>query len=277
VETAGEIVLAAANFSHVFPIQVYKNVESRLGKGVSLKQVSTFGMADTEAERLKRVLEKSRPIGLICVSIAPQKKLLEEYRAAGVPVVIIDEHVDGFVSISGDNIIGGQMAAEYLVKSGRKNIAVVSGRLQVEGGLNAQQRLVGFKMMMSKLEIPFNEKNVVEVVNYSYKDGVEALSVMAEAGMKFDAIFCSAGDMCALGVLKEAREREINIPQQVALIGYDDLDAARTSKPALTTIRQPIDEMAQKAYDMITLEKNALLSGGNKITFKPELIKRESA
>jgi DNA-binding LacI/PurR family transcriptional regulator len=93
----------------------------------------------------------------------------------------------------------------------------------------------------------------------------------------FDGLFCAAGDMCAMGVLKAARENRVPIPEQMALIGYDDIEAAKTSKPPLTTVRQPIEQMAIKAYEMITLEKDSLLLSGKKVMFKPELVKRESA
>jgi DNA-binding LacI/PurR family transcriptional regulator len=95
--------------------------------------------------------------------------------------------------------------------------------------------------------------------------------------MDIDGIFCAAGDMCALGVLKSAREHKVPIPEQMALIGYDDIEAAKTSKPALTTIRQPIELMAEKAFDLIVNDRDALLMSGRRVVFKPELIKRESA
>src|SRR5208337_279497 len=104
------IAIAAANFSHVFPAQILKNVEARLDPGYALYQVSTSGLAEPEKEKLKRVLEKEKPIALIGVSIKPDKDILDEYRISGVPVVLIDEEVEGHTTITTDNFSGGHIA-----------------------------------------------------------------------------------------------------------------------------------------------------------------------
>jgi DNA-binding LacI/PurR family transcriptional regulator len=272
-----EIAVAAANFSHVFPLQVYKYIEAKAGARYALKQVSTFGMADSESERLKKLLDKSRPAGLICISLAPPKEILDWYREAGVPVVIIDEQVEGFTTITTDNMAGGQIAAEYLLKIARKKAAVISGRLNVEGSYNAQQRFAGFKRVFASHGVKFAEEHLCEVINYAYNEGTESFNKLMKEKRDIDAVFCAAGDMCALGVIKAARDHKVPMPEQIALIGYDDIEAAKTSKPALTTIRQPIQQMAEKAYDMILNEKDSLLMHGKKVMFKPELVIRESA
>lgn len=272
-----EITVAAANFSHIFPLQVFKYIETAAAKAYEIRQLSTFGMADSETDKLKRLLEKNRPAGLICISIAPPRDVLEWYRESGVPVVLIDELVEGFTTVTTDNMAGGQIAADYLIKTGRKKAAVISGRLNVEGSYNAQQRFAGFKRVLSSYGIKFADENLAEVINYAYNEGTESFNRFMRDKRDIDAVFCAAGDMCALGVIKSAREHKVPIPEQVALVGYDDIEAARTSKPTLTTIRQPIEQMAQKAFEMIVNEKDSLLMQGKKVMFKPELVKRESA
>jgi DNA-binding LacI/PurR family transcriptional regulator len=272
-----QIAIAAANFSHIFPTHLVKYIDAKLQPRHELAQISTFGMADSEAEKLKKFLEKSKPAGLICVSIAPAKAILEMYRENGVPVVLIDEHVDGFTTITTDNLSGGHIAGEYLAGSGRKKLAVISGRINIEGGYNAQQRFAGFKRALAEMGVRFPDENLVEVINYSYNDGVDAFTNLIKDRKNIDGIFCAAGDMAALGVIKAARELKVPIPEQLALVGYDDIEASRTSKPPLTTIRQPIQQMAEKAYEMLLLERDSLLMSPRNVMFKPELVKRESA
>lgn len=272
-----EITVAAANFSHFFPLQVYKYIEAKASIHYEVKQISTFGMADSESERLKKLIEKSRPAGLICISLAPPKEILDWYREAGVPVVLIDEQVEGFTTITTDNMAGGQIAAEHFIKIGRKKTAVISGRMNVEGSYNAQQRFAGFKRVLGAYGVKFEGEHLAEVINYAYNEGAEAFNVYMKAKKDIDAIFVAAGDMCALGVLKAARENKVPIPEQIAVIGYDDIENAATSRPALTTIRQPIQQMAEQAYYMIVNERDSLLMQGKKVTFKPELVKRDSA
>jgi DNA-binding LacI/PurR family transcriptional regulator len=273
-----EIAVAAANFSYVFPVEVFKHIQSKAGTRYTVRQVSTFGMADSEADRLKKLIDRSKPAGLICISLAPPKEILELYRQAGVPVVLIDEQVEGFSTVTTDSMAGGQIAADYFInKLGRKKIAVISGRLNVEGSYNAQQRFMGFKSVLFTYDVKFEDGNLAEVISYAYNEGTEAFNMFMKAKKDINAIFCAAGDMCALGVLKAAREHKVAVPEHIALIGYDDIIAAKTSRPALTTIRQPIKTMAEKAFDMIVNEKDSLLKEGKKVMFKPELVKRETA
>jgi LacI family transcriptional regulator len=272
-----QIAIAAANFAHVFPTQIHKFIEAKLGPGQELIQISTLGMEDSENDRLKKMLEKTRPSGLICISISPQREVLEMYRESGVPVVLIDEQVEGFTTITTDNLSGGQLAGEHLIGIGRKKLAIISGRLSVEGSFNAQQRLAGFKRALASRGVRFYEECSAEVISYSYNEGAEVFDRFMNEKKDIDGLFCAAGDMCALGVIKAAREHKVPIPEQVALIGYDDIEAARTCRPPLTTIRQPIQQMAEKAYDMIMEESDTLLMSGKRVMFKPELVKRESA
>jgi len=276
-ENSNQIAVAAANFAHVFPSQVYKAIKEKAGASHEILQVSTFGMADSEAERLKKLLERNRPAGLICVCLAPPAEILGLYRECGIPAVIIDEKVEGYTTITTDNMAGGRIAAEHFIKIGRKKAAVISGRLTVEGSYNAQQRYSGFKRALAAYGVAFDEFNLAQVVNYAYNEGAEAFDRFMKSKADIDAVFCAAGDMCALGVLKAAREHKVPVPEQVALIGYDDIDQARTSKPPLTTIRQPIRQMAEKAYDMIVHEGDSLLMAGRPVVFNPELVKRETA
>ncbi|MCX7699068.1 MAG: substrate-binding domain-containing protein, partial [Candidatus Goldbacteria bacterium] len=84
------------------------------------------------------------------------------------------------------------------------------------------------------------------------------------------------GDMCALGVIKVARENNIKIPEQLSIIGYDDIEQAKTSKPPLTTIRQPIEQMASAAFFYATNESKVILNNPKKIVFKAELVERNT-
>jgi DNA-binding LacI/PurR family transcriptional regulator len=95
--------------------------------------------------------------------------------------------------------------------------------------------------------------------------------------MGVDAIFCAAGDNCAVGLLAVAKDRGMRIPEDIAIIGFDDLLIARTSTPALTTIRQPLEKMAEAAYKMTVLDRDKILMNPQKAIFNPEIVVRNSA
>jgi DNA-binding LacI/PurR family transcriptional regulator len=272
-----QIAVAAANFSHTFPMQMLSFIQAALKPGESIIQCSTAGMADSEKDRLERILEKQSPAALIGISVKPDVDTVAKYIKAGSPVILIDEEVAGTSTVTTDNYSGGYMAGDYLAKKGRKKIGAVSGRMHVEGGYNAMMRVSGMVRALAENGLTLAEGGLIEVISYSYNDGVEAMAKLIDDKTGVDAIFCAAGDMCALGMLRTARERGIRIPEDIAIIGYDDLDAARTSKPALTTIKQPLEMMAIAALEMALNQRAEILIRPKKSVFNPELVIRNSA
>lgn len=270
------IAVAAANFAHTFPSQVLAYISKCVKPGQAITRLQTYGMADGN-EKLLKSLDKIRPSALIGVSVDVLPSVVAEYKAKRVPVILIDAECEGASTVTTDNLAGGYIAGSYLVKSGRKNIAIVSGRMNVEGGFNAKKRYAGFVQSLKENNVEFNPKYLAEVISYSYNEGAEAMLKFAADGLQPDAVFCAAGDMCAMGILKSIRELKLAVPGNIALVGYDDIDAAKTCKPALTTIRQPIEEMAVNAFMMATVDKEKILITPERRVFKPELVRRESA
>ncbi|MBN1960045.1 MAG: substrate-binding domain-containing protein [Deltaproteobacteria bacterium] len=272
-----QIAIMAASFAFTFASKMLSLISSHLKIGESLTQYSTVGLPIRENKRLEDILDKSPPSALIGVSIRPEASIVAKYKTAGIPIILIDEEMSGASTVASDNFMGGYLAGEYLVKKQRKKIAIVSGRMQIEGGYNAIQRVNGFKMALEKTGLALPQNQIFEVRDYSFNDGTKVMAQIIESHLKIDAIFCAAGDECAKGLLNTAFKQGVNIPEDISIIGYDDMELAKTSNPPLTTIRQPLEEMATSAYDMATVNRLELIDKPKKASFKPELIMRASA
>ena len=231
--------------------------------------------AGVQKDHLKRLLIQVKPTALIAMDIQPDTDTVAAYTTADVPIVLIDEEAVGVSAITTDNHLGGRMAGEYLISKGRRKIAIVSGRTQVKGGYNAEQRLEGFQQALNVGRLSIPPKCMIEVPHYSREDGVEVMPKLLDAGV--DAIFCAAGDNCALGLITVAKERKVRVPDDVAIVGFDDLLIAQISTPKLTTIRQPLKEIAEVAYKMAVIQRDEILRKPQTIIFKPELVVRQSA
>jgi LacI family transcriptional regulator len=229
------VVIAAPTFGSPFHISMIDNLR-KLFKPEQMTQRSVTDDIAIQKGRLKQVLEQTKPTALIAISIRPDSDTIAAYNAGNVPIILIDEETTGVSTITTDNCEGGRIAGEYLMKIGKKKIAIVTGRTKVKGGYNAEQRLKGV-----------------------------------------DAIFCAAGDNCALGLLSGARDRGVRVPEDVAIVGFDDLLIAQLSTPALTTIRQPLKEMAEAAYNMVVNQRDQILNKPQNAVFHPELVIRKSA
>ncbi len=247
----------------------------KLFKPEEIVMRSITGETDVQKQRLEQALTQTNPTALIAMDIRPDPDTIAAYTAVNVPIVLLDEDTAGASTITVDNFTGGRLAGEYFIAKGRKRIAIVSGRTQIKGGYNAEQRLKGFLQALSAAGLSVPPGCKIEVINYSREDGVEVMPKLLDIGV--DAIFCAAGDNTASGLLSAARERGTRIPQDVAVMGFDDLFIAQVSTPKLTTIRQPLKEMADAAYKMAVLQRAEILQKPQKVTFNPEIIVRQSA
>ena len=269
-----KVVIAAPTFGSALQISMIESFK-KLFKPEGMAMRSVTDDASTQKERLKQALEQTKPNALIAISIRPDSDTIASYTAANVPIILIDEEAIGVSTITTDNNMGGRIAGEYLIKKKRKKIAIVTGRTNVKGGLNAEQRLEGFQQALRThgLSIPIG--CLMEVIHYSREDGIEVMPKLIAQGV--DAIFCAAGDNCAQGLLSVARERGVRIPEDIAIVGFDDLLIAQLSTPALTTIRQPLKEMAEAAYKMAVIHRIDILHKPQNEVFNPELVIRKSA
>jgi DNA-binding LacI/PurR family transcriptional regulator len=268
-----KVVIIAPTFGSALQISIVAQFR-KIFKQDEIAMRSATDDASKQMECLKQVLVQNRPSALIAIDIRPDPDIIAIYRSANVPIVIFDEEAPGLSTIAIDNYKGGSMAGEYLISKGRKKIAIVTGRTKVNGGYNAELRLRGFQQSLRAKGFSMPQGCVMEVPHYSREDGVEVMPKLLAQGV--DAIFCAAGDNCAQGLLSVARDRGVRIPDDVAIVGFDDLPIAQLSTPTLTTIRQPLMEMAQAAHTMVVLQRDEIFRNPQKVIFNPELVIRKS-
>jgi DNA-binding LacI/PurR family transcriptional regulator len=269
-----KVVIAAATFQAGIYITMCDNFK-KLFKPEEMTMRSLGSEPEMQKERLRLALVQTKPTALIAMDICPDVETIIAYNNANVPIIVIDEKMSGVSTIATDNLLGGQIAGEYLIKQGRKKLAIVMGRTQIKGGYNAEQRLKGFQQALSAAKLSIQPECMVEVINYSREDGLHVMPGLLDIGV--DAIFCAAGDNCAQGLLAVARDRGVRIPEDVAIIGFDDLLIARLSTPALTTIRQPLKEIAEAAYKMAVIQRYEILHKPQNVVLRPEIVIRKSA
>lgn len=269
-----KVVIAASTFQPAIHITMCDNFK-KLFKPEEMTMRSLGSDPEMQKGRLKQTLVQTKPTALIAMAIQPDIDTITAYKTANVPIIITDEEMTGVSTITTDNFMGGRIAGEYLIKIGRKKIAIVTGKTQVKEGYNAERRLKGFQQALSAGNISMQPGCIVEVTNYSREDGLQVMPALLDIGI--DAVFCAAGDNCAQGLLAVARDRGVRIPEDVAIIGFDDLLIARLSTPALTTIRQPLKEMAEAAYRMAVTQRYEILRKPQNAVFSPEIVIRKSA
>jgi LacI family transcriptional regulator len=164
--------------------------------------------------------------------------------AKSVPVVVTgrDLKAPRLFAFNFDNEEGGRLATSYLIEQGHRDVAFVSGDPLHP---DAVQRLSGYKLALERAYIPFRPELVIQG-DYTEQSGVQAIAKLLDAKLNFTAVF-SANDQMAVGVAHGLMHRGLRIPDDVSLIGFDDLPASRFAFPPLTTVRQPAYELGRIA------------------------------
>jgi DNA-binding LacI/PurR family transcriptional regulator len=271
------IVTSHFYFSSFFEITALSGMElsniSFKNKYV-INHFSTGGTQETKDELLKKILYGKMADGVILLNMKPSKEVLKDFKAKGLPIVLVDELAKGAHSVKSDNVKGAFIATEYLLKQGRKNICFLNTRYD---DLALTERKEGYKAALKKYNIEFNPESVISSHNFLFESGTEAAGKILDSGKKFDAVFSAAGDVVCMGVLKGLKERGVRVPEEIALVGYDDIYPSMLSEPPLTTIRQPVRDIGKAAFDIAIEAVETDITEDKIITFEPSLVIRGSA
>ena len=193
-----------------------------------------------------RVIGPRRVDGMLVSAYHTHDSLLDRLVDFDVPTVTMgpNSFPDAFGSVNVDNESGGRLAGEHLAAIGCRRVALIGGPEDTKSGAD---RTAGFRQALAEAGLELHPE-LVRVGDYTEHSGeVLAASLVAE---EFDGIFV-ASDMMAIGALRALQSRGVRVPHDVAVVGFDDLDAAAATDPPLTTVRQPIAGVASAALDML--------------------------
>ncbi|MCC7200862.1 MAG: LacI family DNA-binding transcriptional regulator [Gammaproteobacteria bacterium] len=188
-------------------------------------------------------LVSRRVDGIILVtSCLPDAELAQLSRRA--PLVLTGRKVAGerIYSLDFDSTPGARLATDYLIGQGHRRIACITGS---EGHPDAEQRLSGYKASLAAHRVAFVQK-LVTGGDYSDVGGYAAMGRLLDSGVKFTAVF-AANDQTAYGAMLALHRRGLRVPQDVSVIGYDDLPGSAFTIPPLTTVRRSISEIGEGA------------------------------
>jgi DNA-binding LacI/PurR family transcriptional regulator len=210
-----------------------------------------FAGSDRERRRLAQYLAAHRVDGVLLVSVHADAPLPDLLAQLEIPAVISGPRSGGetLTSVDSDNYGGGRSAVEHLLSRGRRTVEHITGRLDVYG---AQRRVDGYRDALRDAGRPVDEQ-LIEQGDFTEEGGRRAMTVLLERHPGLDAVFAGS-DVMAAGARQVLRERGRRIPDDVALVGYDDSAIARHMDPPLTSVRQPIEEMGRAMIDLLLAE-----------------------
>ncbi len=230
-------------------LEVLRGVAEEIEQsGYSLMLYTTASGADSEHAFMSQVVPAGAVDGLALVIPPGMLDHIGRLAQRGVPVVVIDDrgHHPEFPTVATTNIEGGRTATHHLVALGRRWIAMLNGPLDY--GCN-RDRLEGYRLALQQAGIRFDPRLVANG-DFAERGGASAMATLLESAPRLDAVF-AANDLMAFGAMRALRNAGRRVPDDVAVVGFDDLPASALTQPPLTTVRQPLYEMGRTAATMV--------------------------
>lgn len=202
-----------------------------------------------------RALRQGVVDGVILTAATKESEFIHKVNAQGAAVILLNRVVEGYASdqVSSDNLDGGRRVAEYLFSCGRKRIALIGG---IPRASTIRDRERGFREALDRLGAGLQSHYYIRCENFTHTSGMQALTRVLELASPPDAVFC-VNDVLAMGAIDGARARGIRVPDDLWIVGYDDIEIASWGAYDLTTVRQPMALMVMHAIELLLARINS--------------------
>jgi DNA-binding LacI/PurR family transcriptional regulator len=222
-----------------------------------------------QRERVEHHLTAPHVDGVMLLSLHDDDPLPALLRERGMPFVLGGrparlEPGDAFVDV--DNEAGARLAVEYLRSTGARRVATVAGPQDMEVG---RARLAGYRAAAPGSEL-------IAYGDFTEAGGMTAMRALLAREPDLDAVF-AASDLMAGGALRALREAGLRVPEDVALVGFEDAPVARQTDPPLTTVHQPVEEMGRRMAELLIAMISRAPAGDLHVLLDTHLVRRASA
>ncbi|WP_312807689.1 LacI family DNA-binding transcriptional regulator [Comamonas sp.] len=224
------------------------------------------------------VLSQKRVDGLIVASTSDDALMSQHLVQTALPMVLIDRAIAGLERpcVQTDHVQGGMLATQHLMALGRKRIACVAGPQDLQ---SSEQRVQGWRQALQLVGLP---SDLLMHGDFTVNGGYVAMQrLLHDGGANRPTAVFACNDLMAMGALRAVHEAGLQVPRDVAVVGYDDIELASYTQPALTTVAQPTRAMAQQALAWLLERIQAGRSSGPAAAatqmLVPALVTRESS
>ncbi|MDQ0243544.1 DNA-binding LacI/PurR family transcriptional regulator [Bacillus fengqiuensis] len=267
----GTIGLLVPDIANPFFAEVARSFEDYAQKlGFGLVICSTDGK-DEKARLYLSLLMRKQVDGLIITTYIKDADLLDQLTQRQIPIVLfsVDIPTLSVNAVSVDDYKGGLQATNYLLSLGHKRIGVIAEDLS-----RSSYRIQGYKEAMTQAGAKVMESDII-CTKATVQNGEAVAQQLLKKKGRPTAIF-ACNDLLAIGAMQAARKLDIKIPEELSIIGFDNTILAEIANPPLTSVSQPIKEMANQAMTVLVEEIENEQSSKQRVFMLPELVIRNS-
>ncbi len=242
--SSGLVGLIVPNIDNPFFSELARIIEEEaFNRGYHIVLCSSDNNSEKELSNI-RMLNQMKADGIILIT--NDKHTGNMIKEADLPVVVVDRHMtdEGEIAyIESDNYHGGVLATEHLYECGCRNIVCLRGPQEYASG---KLRFEGYRDVCKK----YNLKEMHIDAEYSYESGLKSAELLLKKYPQVDGVV-AANDIVAISTYKVLKSNGKRIPEDIQLVGFDDIKFSSLMTPELTTIRQPVEQMGRRAVEII--------------------------
>jgi len=259
-------------FGHPFFPRLVAGISEVLS-GADKQLVLMAPQSREDEERLRRYLLAVQSDGVLIVSLHGADPLPGDLAKRGVPVVVGGRPpIEGVTYVDIDNVQGAVSAVRHLAGLGRKKIATITGPLDMA---SASDRLEGYRRALREAGLE-SDPSLEADGSFDQSVARQAMAELLERRPDVDGVF-AASDLMAAGALQALRRAGRHVPQDVAVVGYDDSAIAESTEPPLSSVRQPIEEMGREMARLLLSQVASRGRVPSRSVLATELVVRESS
>jgi LacI family transcriptional regulator len=244
------------------------------GKPYDLKVFEMLGRSDLAYHRfIESVSDEPGLAGVLYGHLRLNVNQVARFKSKNIQVAAVSERMLGVDWVTVDELKGAYLATRHLLGMGHRKIALLNGpALAIQSRLREE----GFLRALAEDGIFFGKDKDLRILNFTEDEGKDAMNMLLDLADPPTAVFCAAGDVAALGVMRALRDRGVDCPERMSLVGFDNLEFSAVVYPRLSTVNQPLEEMGKWAALRLL---DAIEARGHKAEgeiFEPTLVTRES-
>ena len=210
--------------------------------------------------------------GIVVICSDRMDEQVQELMQSDIPIVVVDMDSANCSVVYSDNTEGARMAVNYLYELGHRHIAHIAGDSSIDAGA---ARVKGYELAMQTLDLPIQPGYLVNAGFFSVEEGKQAMEKLLQLASPPTAVFV-AGDQMAIGAIEAVHEHGLRVPEDISIIGYDDIEMIKYITPKLTTIRQDTDEIGEAAAELLIEQMTAKERRTERRVIPVRLIERAS-
>lgn len=263
------------NCTNPYFAEIVRSVEDHcFGAGYTLILCNTDDEPHRQSVYLQ-VLSEKRIDGLIIISTGNDSELLALVKGLTIPAVLLDREISHVPCdlVETAHMQGAMLATEHLLALGHTRIACIAGPEDLN---SSAQRIQGWRNALAKAGAAADADQLVWHSDFTSQGGCDTMKQVLQSPLKPTAVFV-CNDLMGIGALSAAHEAGVRIPQDMSLVGFDDIELAHFTSPALTTVVQPKHRMGVMAVDMLLERIQSKREQSRQVLLQPTLVVRASS